>query len=411
MNAVIGTYADEMDMEVGYTIEYRRDRASIPQRSRRPEHRSRSAAPACVNGIHRRRNKRWTWGTSRGAPMSSVRSVASALAVVLASLAAAATAAPLVTIDTVTVGDPGNAATSGTAGPSRGSVNRVFEIAKTETTNTDYVKFLNAIDPSGLNQYQTYNAAMTSNTINGGILFNSGSAAGAKYSVRAGFADRPVTFVTWFSAARFANWLNNGATSTASTETGAYTLSGSTSGAPVARNANAQVFLPSLDEFTKAAYYKGGSTNAGYWNYATQSNSAPSVATVATGSSNVANYGGGNTPAQTTGVVAGNLFPNATSYYGLMNAFGNVSEFTDTINTANANQVAAGGANWRVNTANAARWGSQNVVYTNTVASDQYGFRVAAVPEPGAMVLAAVGLGGAFGGEYLRRRRRKVRLG
>ena len=33
--------------------------------------------------------------------------------------------------------------------------------------------------------------------------------------------------------------------------------------------------LPSADEWHKAAYYKGGGTNAGYWNYPLSSNTPP----------------------------------------------------------------------------------------------------------------------------------------
>lgn len=414
MNAVVNTYRDDMGMEVEYTIDYRRARASSPQRSRRPEHRSRSAAPACVNGIHRRRAKRWTWGTGRGARMMSVRAVASGLAVALASLAGAALAGPLpVTIDYATVGNPGNAATSGTAGPSRGSVSYVFKIAKYETTNADYVKFLNTIDASGSNQFQTYDSLMTSNTINGGIIYTATAAAGSKYSTRAGFDLKPVTYVSWFSSARFANWLNNGQTSgSAATETGAYTLNGATSGPIVARNAGAQVYLPNLNEFTKAAYYDPtlNSGSGGYYSYGTKSNTAPTASGSANAGANVANYGGANTPALTTGVLDGTAFPNAQSFYGLFNAYGNVVEYTDTANPGNASQVAAGGSSWRLNTVNAASWSSQNVRYVGLTAADSFGFRVAAVPEPGAIILAAVGLGGAFGGEYVRRRRRKARL-
>ena len=44
----------------------------------------------------------------------------------------------------------------------------------------------------------------------------------------------------------------------------------------ITRNAGATYFIPSENEWYKAAYYKGGSTNAGYWTYPTQSNTAPS---------------------------------------------------------------------------------------------------------------------------------------
>ena len=45
----------------------------------------------------------------------------------------------------------------------------------------------------------------------------------------------------------------------------------------ITRNAGATYFIPSENEWYKAAYYKGGSTNAGYWTYPTQSNTAPAT--------------------------------------------------------------------------------------------------------------------------------------
>ena len=45
-----------------------------------------------------------------------------------------------------------------------------------------------------------------------------------------GDGERPIGAVSWFDAARFANWLHNGGTNGASTETGAYTLNGASRG-------------------------------------------------------------------------------------------------------------------------------------------------------------------------------------
>lgn len=77
--------------------------------------------------------------------------------------------------------------------------------------------------------------------------------------------------VTGFGAARFANWMHNGAISDASTETGAYTLNGATSGVGFTKNAGATWWIPSENEWSKAAYYKGGGTNAGHWLFPFQS--------------------------------------------------------------------------------------------------------------------------------------------
>lgn len=43
----------------------------------------------------------------------------------------------------------------------------------------------------------------------------------------------------------------------------------------IARNAGASYFIPSEDEWYKAAYYVGGGTNAGYWTFPTKSKTAP----------------------------------------------------------------------------------------------------------------------------------------
>ena len=48
-------------------------------------------------------------------------------------------------------------------------------------------------------------------------------------------------------------------------------------------------FLQKVQEWYKAAYYKGGGTNSGYWIFPTQSNTPPSNVLSATGTNN-ANY-------------------------------------------------------------------------------------------------------------------------
>ena len=106
----------------------------------------------------------------------------------------------------------------------------------------------------------------------------------------------PIFGVNWGDAARFCNWLQNGQPTSAegpgTTETGAYTLNGAITLSAlmaITRNAGASYFLPSENEWYKAAYYKGGGINAGYWTYPTQSNSTPSNVLSATGTNN-ANY-------------------------------------------------------------------------------------------------------------------------
>jgi sulfatase modifying factor 1 len=150
--------------------------------------------------------------------------------------------------------------------------------------------------------------------------------------------DKPVNYVDWFAAARVCNWLTNGATGTSSTETGAYTLSGGTSGNVPAVNPGATCYVPSKDQWYKAAYYKGESTNAGYWTYATQSNAAPTAmnaTTVGTGTSggvspvtsgNVANYNNGASWNGRTGIVTTIGTNGGPSTYGAFDMNGNIAD-------------------------------------------------------------------------------------
>ena len=113
-----------------------------------------------------------------------------------------------ITIDMVTVGDPGNTAdTTGAPNPA-GAVADSFQIMKYEWTNSQYIDFLNAVDASGTNPNSVYNTSMGSSA-RGGISFTSGAAFGSKYAARSDMGDKPVSFVSWFDAARVSNWLMN----------------------------------------------------------------------------------------------------------------------------------------------------------------------------------------------------------
>src|SRR5262249_8530170 len=134
-----------------------------------------------------------------------------------------------------------------------------------------------------------WNSAMGGDTFSG-IGFNGSNANGSKYVLIAGHENHPVNNETWYSALRFANWMNNGQ-GTASTESGAYRLDGGTptpsNWSSISRTAGAAVFLPSENEWYKAAYYNPG-TNS-YFQYATSSNVTP-VASGPSAGANRANY-------------------------------------------------------------------------------------------------------------------------
>ena len=134
--------------------------------------------------------------------------------------------------------------------------------------------------------YGLYNTSMWSNSY-GCKIQRSGTSGSYTYSVASDYANRPVNYVSWGDSARFANWLHNGQPGLItpvpqdqySTEDGAYYLNGATTNAAllaVSRKADWKWAITSEDEWYKAAYYKGGATNAGYWDYPTSSNTVPS---------------------------------------------------------------------------------------------------------------------------------------
>jgi hypothetical protein len=81
---------------------------------------------------------------------------------------------------------------------------------KNEITNSEYVKFLNIVDPNGTNSYNLYSENMT-NDDNGGINFDITAVTGSRYSTKDNMASKPVTNISWVNMARLCNWLSTGA--------------------------------------------------------------------------------------------------------------------------------------------------------------------------------------------------------
>ena len=137
-------------------------------------------------------------------------------------------AQPLVNIQTVTVGDQGNAADI----TGYGAVAYEFKIGQYEVTISQYATFLNSVasvtsDNHIINLW--HGGMATDLNVSGISRTGSGTVASPYSYLVIGSGNRPITYVSWFDAARFANWLHNGATNGASTETGAYTLNGASS--------------------------------------------------------------------------------------------------------------------------------------------------------------------------------------
>jgi len=258
----------------------------------------------------------------------------------------------------VTVGDVGNAAKTisfGLGSPTveYGAVAYSYQIGAYDVTGAQYAAFLNAVGST--DTYGLYNANMGTDPNDYGVaqISQSGSSGSYTYAVLNGTGRRPITYVSWFDSARFSNWMSNGqpsgAQTSTTTENGAYNLNGATTGNAVAKNAtnpntgSAPTYrIPLENEWFKAAYYKGGSTNAGYFDYATQSNSTPG--TTIGSSANQANYGGpigtNNAIGHATNVGA---FSGSGSFYGTFDQSGNVCQWNDLGGTAGSTRGRRGG--------------------------------------------------------------------
>jgi len=330
----------------------------------------------------------------------TLRRLAAALS--LAAAALAAPAASAVTIDWVTVGSPGNAPDTfpvncglSNASPC-GVVAAPYRIGKYEVTNAQYAEFLNrvaAADANGL--YSTY---MDSEATFGGIT-RSGSEGTYSYAAKSGFESKPVTYVSFWDAARFSNWLQNGqptgAQSALTTEDGAYTLTPEAIAAnSVLRNLTASVFLPSESEWYKAAYYDPIAGR--YYDYPTGTNATIGCVAPAGDTGNSANCYPYADPSGTLTDVGAYALSDSPS--GTFDQGGNVYEWLEQIKIGAARGL-RGGA-WNGDSSNLTAFNSNSD--SPTLEIDNIGFRLASIPEPSTGLLVLTGLCGLA----LRRRRR-----
>ena len=273
-----------------------------------------------------------------------------------------------------------------------GAVSYTYNIGTYDVTAGQYTAFLNAVAQT--DTYGLYNTSMETDTTYGCQIQQSGSSGSYVYSVSNTYANRPVNYVSYWDSCRFANWLNNGqptgAQGPGTTETGSYTLNGYNGnfGQSIQRNPGSIWAVTSEDEWYKAAYYKGGSTNAGYWSYATGSDS------ITTGK---ANY---NMAVGHTTDVGSYAYP---SPYGTYDQNGNVWDWNEAIPYQDSNYAYRG-----LRGGSFGNYGSslQAADWYDSIPSDEsydVGFRVSeAVPEPLTIVAVLMGLGGL--GRYVRRR-------
>ena len=293
----------------------------------------------------------------------------------------------------VSVANPGNNSDTPTG---FGSVAYAYQMGKYDVTIAQYTVFLNAVAKT--DTYELYNPNMGTDLNSAGIT-RRGSSGNYLYSVMmnsGSSANRPITYVTWLDAARFANWMANGqprgAQNSTTTENGAYNLNGATSGNAIAKNSinpntgkSPTYYIPTYNEWYKAAFYSPSLNNGsgGYYLYATGSNTAPG--NVVGSSPNQANVlisvlfsftqSADYLYAKQNYLTDVGAFSGSSSYYGTFDQDGDVYQWNDLDGAVTPYRGLAGGYWFSGTSAAQATIYSTNAV---TGTDNGTGFRLAA---------------------------------
>jgi formylglycine-generating enzyme required for sulfatase activity len=213
----------------------------------------------------------------------------------------------------------------------RGRVDYEYQISRTEVTGTEWFEFVQAYAP-----YVQEDAVAGDQFTSRSVI----TIGYREYLLPAVNANRPVE-IGWRFAARYMNWLHNGKALTPDAfESGAYDTStfGSVPGVGFtdqqSRSPGARYWIPSADEWTKAAHFdpnRYGEGMPGYWLSSNSSDAVPFPPGLP--------QNGGLT--STGGLFAFPLpdiasYPGVQSPWGLLDCSGGFAEWTETVHYSNA---------------------------------------------------------------------------
>ena len=297
----------------------------------------------------------------------------------ISSAVLASVAAVLLGIGWVPVGNPSNRPDPRTG---HGRVEYPFEISKFEVTVEDYVEFMNAIAATG-DPNRVVRLPSRRLPSQGGSRRDTLPDGTFSYHVDPEVASLPMTSVSFLSALRFANWLHNGkpkgTQDVETTEDGAYTIKDAWT--IPRRNKGARVFIPSVDEWYKAAYYDP--VRESYWSYATGHDEPPELGPPP-GEVNSVNYDGASI-FPSVGMQKVGSYLHAVSPCGTFDQDGNAFEWADSVQLIDVGldeklqriAMTGGSLSSRLNSIGALSLRARDLRLTNGA----IGFRVARVPE------------------------------
>jgi sulfatase modifying factor 1 len=211
-----------------------------------------------------------------------------------------------------------------------GRVDHEYQIRKTEVTAGEWFEFVQAYAPY-VPVLERIDSGFTSQFV--GISYNPDNTVG--YFLYPQVENRAVE-VGWRNAARFCNWLHNDKASTREAfEFGAYDTStfgqkpDGTITDQASRSTDSRYWLPSDDEWVKAAYFdpnKNGTDQAGYWLYPNGTDQPLSSGVPGVGQTSAGWYG------SFSSIPEVGAYANVTSPWGLWDLSGGESEWCDGFN-------------------------------------------------------------------------------
>jgi formylglycine-generating enzyme required for sulfatase activity len=212
--------------------------------------------------------------------------------------------------------------------------------------------------------------------------------------------NQPAADVNWYEAAAFVNFLNTSTGNTAAYDltfsNGSWSMAlwsseqaWTAGGTNLYRNKDAFYFLPSENEWYKAAYFNPAGSN--YFLYPTASNTAPTAVASGTNAGTAVYQFVSFSPAVVN--AAGGL-----SSYGTMGQGGNIWEMNETAfdgsnNSPSESRALRGGSYPNDATRLAS---SYHQATEPLVSAASLGFRVASVPEPSTYALLLLGAGAVY---------------